>query len=357
MGIKLLSSVNKLTAKKLQRLVLDWYDQFGRKNLPWQKNATPYRVWLSETMLQQTQVNTVIPYFNKFIKQFPTVKKLSVAKLDDVLHLWTGLGYYARARNLHRCANEVVKTHKGRFPKILDELIELPGIGRSTAGAILALSMQKHAAILDGNVKRVLTRVFCVEGYPGSTQTQKTLWEISEKYTPNERVADYTQVMMDLGAMICTRAKPKCALCPLQKHCQAHKENRETEFPHRKPKKIMPVKHTYMLLLQNKKQELLLEQRPPAGIWGGLWSFPECASLDELAPLLKKRYGYLAKSQETLISFRHTFSHYHLDITPILIQVKESAKQTMENKRVIWYDKQQKIGLPKPVENLLKERL
>lgn len=245
--------------------VLQWFDRHGRKNLPWQKNINPYRVWISEVMLQQTQVATVIPYFENFMARFPTVADLAWAQTDDVLHLWSGLGYYSRARNLHKAANMVMDTFVGEFPRSVEELTQLPGIGLSTAGAIASISMGIRAPILDGNVKRVLTRYQAIAGWPGQSAVTKQLWSIAEEYTPHHRNADYTQAMMDLGAMICTRTKPSCLICPLQQDCLAHAAGEETRYPESKPKKEKPERSIRMLMVINEFGEVLLEKgHPPA---------------------------------------------------------------------------------------------
>ena len=238
-----------MNSSSFQQNILAWFDQHGRKDLPWQQDITPYRVWLSETMLQQTQVATVIPYFNAFVEKFPTIECLAQAPIDEVLHRWSGLGYYARARNLHKTAQLIVE--KGRFPDTLDELIALPGIGLSTAGAILSIAFKKSHPILDGNVKRVLTRFKAVSGWPGNSQVNKELWAISAHLTPIERVADYTQAMMDLGATICTRSKPACEDCPLESHCLARITGTVSLLPTPKPAKTLPVKQLVFLLLSN----------------------------------------------------------------------------------------------------------
>ena len=265
-------------SKLFSQSVLTWFDKHGRKHLPWQQNITPYRVWLSEIMLQQTQVATVIPYFERFTAQFPDVHSLAIAPIDQVLHLWTGLGYYARARNLHRCAQTVVAQYDGEFPSTVKTLCELTGIGRSTAGAIVSIAFQQRAAILDGNVKRVLARYHAVEGWPGQTETLNQLWEIAEQYTPDKRANDYTQAMMDMGATLCMRTKPSCERCPLQSGCIAYAQGAQNRYPSKKPKKDIPVKSVQLLMLRDPAGDILLQQRPPQGIWGGLWSFPELHS-------------------------------------------------------------------------------
>ncbi|MDX1304149.1 A/G-specific adenine glycosylase [Photobacterium sp.] len=337
--------------------ILAWYDKFGRKTLPWQQNKTPYKVWLSEIMLQQTQVATVIPYFERFIARFPTVEELAAAEQDEVLHLWTGLGYYARARNLHKAAQLIVSQHHGEFPVDIVEVQALPGIGRSTAGAVLSLALKQHHAILDGNVKRTLARCYAVAGWPGKKPVENTLWEIAETNTPATGVERYNQAMMDMGAMICTRSKPKCELCPVAKQCEAKAQDRQSDFPGKKPKKTMPEKQTWFAILQH-GEEVWLEQRPPAGIWGGLWCFPQTDTAD-LAPLLEQRFGSVPVNiteTEQLHAFRHTFSHYHLDIVPIRMQLAAPVNVVQEGANGQWYNLNAppKVGLAAPVQQILE---
>ncbi|NNF17171.1 MAG: A/G-specific adenine glycosylase, partial [Gammaproteobacteria bacterium] len=248
----------------LSARLLSWFASHGRHNLPWQQDPAPYRVWVSEIMLQQTQVATVIPYYQKFMQRFPGIDDLAAAPLDHVLHHWSGLGYYARARNLHKAAQQIVAQHGGKFPSTPEDLIGLPGIGRSTAGAILSLALNTRAPILDGNVKRVLARHFAVPGWPGKAAVQHALWELAEAHTPAQQFADYTQGIMDLGASVCTRTRPRCDVCPLQATCEAHRHGTELDYPGRKPKKIKPVRECKMLLCLH-DQHLLLQQRPPTG--------------------------------------------------------------------------------------------
>lgn len=231
-----------MQARQFSHQVLEWYQRYGRKTLPWQLDKTPYQVWLSEVMLQQTQVATVIPYFQRFMARFPTVSQLAAAPLDEVLHLWTGLGYYARARNLHKAAQTIVAQHGGEFPTSFEEIAALPGIGRSTAGAILSLSLGQHYPILDGNVKRVLARCYAVEGWPGKKPVENRLWQISGEVTPAEGVGQFNQAMMDLGALVCTRSKPKCELCPLSNGCIAYANHSWANYPGKKPKQTLPEK-------------------------------------------------------------------------------------------------------------------
>lgn len=308
-------------------------------------------------MLQQTQVQTVIPYFERFMKSFPTLETLAAAPLDDVLHHWSGLGYYARARNLHKTAQQIRDQHSSEFPDDLERLQQLPGIGRSTAGAILSLAFQQRQPILDGNVKRVLTRFHAIEGWPGKTEIQKTLWKIADQHTPGKEVAGYTQAIMDLGATLCTRSKPRCEECPVQIDCQARKTDRQKDFPYSKPKKTIPTKKKIFLILKNDQNEILLEKRPPSGIWGGLWSLPECDHEDDPAKVIEQRFACKIVGQQTLETVRHTFSHFHLEITPQLIPVKDHAAMIMESDETLWYNNTQvkHIGLAAPVANLLKK--
>lgn len=348
-----------MSPQQFSEQVLHWFDRHGRKELPWQQNPTPYRVWISEIMLQQTRVATVIPYFKTFMRRFPSVKKLAHAPVDEVLHLWSGLGYYARARNLHRAAQVICDTHRGRFPDGLEQLCALPGIGRSTAAAILALSRNRHFAILDGNVKRVLARTHAVEGWTGAPAVERELWALAERYTPKARVAEYTQAMMDLGATLCTRSRPRCDECPLQGNCMAYARQRVTEFPFPKPRKQLPVRATHMLMLCNDRGEVLLEQRPPAGIWGGLWSLPECDDCSEESAVSRWCATQLQCGAERIERWgvvRHTFSHFHLDITPVMIRVSGQQPAVMEQGRHVWYNFAQPdaLGVAAPVSRLLQ---
>lgn len=318
-------------------------------------------------MLQQTQVATVIPYFERFMGRFSTLASLAEAPLDEVLSYWTGLGYYARARNLHRCAQTVVDQHKGELPNSVQALSELPGIGRSTAGAIASLSMGVNAAILDGNMKRVLARHYRVPGWPGHTTVAKLLWQLAEEHTPQSDCHFYTQAMMDLGATLCTRTKPRCSECPLATSCQAFAAGDAQDYPGKKPKTQKPVKAVVMLIFRDKHGQILLERRPESGIWGGLWSLPEApidtmpTASDELEQTLDQCLdGYLARmrpaehSQQALAQFRHTFSHYHLDIQPLLIQLDRAAGGIGEaNQQWLSIHQTQQLGLAAPVVKIL----
>ncbi|MDT8397585.1 MAG: A/G-specific adenine glycosylase [Pseudomonadales bacterium] len=335
--------------------VLAWFDRHGRKNLPWQQDPSPYRVWVSEIMLQQTQVATVIPYFIRFMQRFPSVQALAEAPQDQVLHHWTGLGYYARARNLHRAAQIILSDLQGIFPTRLDQLCQLPGIGRSTAGAILALANKQRAPILDGNVKRVLCRYHRVTGWPGHGATQKQLWQLADQYTPTRRCADYTQAIMDLGATLCTRSRPACPRCPLQEDCQALAQGQVAAFPERKPRSALPLRSLKMLMLQTPQGQILLEKRPAQGIWGGLWSFPEIDTAAEPEDFLQDHGLGQSRTIQEWPLLRHSFSHFHLDITPVAISLKKPATMVMENTRWHWYDPctPAQLGLAAPVKALL----
>jgi len=341
---------------KFHQHLLKWYDHSGRYDLPWQKNQTPYRVWVSEIMLQQTQVNTVIPYFNQFMRRFPSIKSLALAKNDDVLHHWSGLGYYARARNLHKTAKIIHHEHAGRFPKSVEKLEQLPGIGRSTAGAILSLAMNIPAPILDGNVKRVLTRFFTIPGWPGEAKTLKALWSTSEKLTPEHRCRDYNQAMMDLGALVCTRTNPSCHQCPLMSNCQAFQGDLISAFPFKKSQKKRPQKEITMLILQNTHGEVLLQKRPEYGIWGGLWSFPEKNDAHNIEQWCEQKFLYQTQQKRLLKPIKHIFSHFELTIHPVVLTVKtESHHQTMDSNTRVWYKSEDTLpgGIPAPISKLL----
>lgn len=346
-----------MAANDFARRLLAWFDRYGRKQLPWQQEISPYRVWVSEVMLQQTQVTTVVPYFREFMARFPTISSLARADEDEVLHYWTGLGYYARARNLHTTAKQVTSEFGGRFPKTVEALTALPGIGRSTAGAIVSIACGGRAPILDGNVKRVLARCFAIDGWPGQTRVATRLWELAEELTPVARVADYTQAIMDLGATLCTRTSPRCTACPFKADCIARHDGRIDELPGKKPKKALPVKATCMLILENPAGEFLLEKRPNSGLWGGLWSFPECAPADIGAEIL--RLAPLAQDAPSarLAALRHTFTHFHLDITPIHVKLPTEPAGIAEADKLCWYTpgSPQAIGLARPVTKLIEQ--
>ncbi len=353
--------------------VLAWYQQYGRKTLPWQQHKTLYGVWLSEVMLQQTQVATVIPYFERFMQRFPTVLDLANAEIDEVLHLWTGLGYYARARNLHKAAQQIRDHYQGQFPTEFEQVLALSGVGRSTAGAILSSVLNAPYPILDGNVKRVLSRYFAVEGHSSEKAVENRLWQLSAQVTPNAQVADFNQAMMDLGAMICTRTKPKCTLCPLAADCEANRLAAWQRYPAKKAKKALPEKQSYFLIVKCGHQ-VLLEKRAASGIWGGLFAFPQFDSLTALKAAISPQYH---ANLQQLIAFRHTFSHFHLDIFPMLLELNalqpgqikakfatDKVAEAQGNYLSVvsstadyWYDlsRPSQIGLATPVKRILDE--
>ena len=341
-----------------QRL-LNWHDQHGRHDLPWQQDINPYRVWISEIMLQQTQVNTVIPYYQRFMQAFPDILSLANTGIDNVLHLWTGLGYYARARNLHRAAQIVRDEHDGLFPDDIEQVIALPGIGRSTAAAILSISHDQHQTILDGNVKRVLSRFFAIDGWPGKKPVENHLWEKAEQLTPTKRTGQYTQAIMDLGATLCSRSKPRCDDCPVATDCLAHQADTVSHYPGKKPRKVLPERESIMLLVTNEKDEVILQQRPPTGIWGGLWSLPEadCAlRKDSLKKWCHEQLDFSMQNMQIQPTLRHTFSHFHLDIIPVHIRGEFITCRVMDSTSSVWYNTLQPdaLGLAAPVKKLLE---
>jgi len=340
--------------------LLDWFDRHGRNHLPWQQARTPYRIWVSEIMLQQTQVATVIPYYERFMARFPDVASLAAADLDEVLHLWTGLGYYARGRNLHQAARVVMDRHAGQFPDDVDGLAELPGIGRSTAGAIAAIAFGRRAAILDGNVKRVLARFHAVPGHAGETATSRTLWQHAQVHTPDRRVGDYTQAIMDLGATLCSRTRPRCTECPVASRCTALALESVLEYPGRRPKRDKPIRAARMFLVIDPDGRCLLEQRPARGLWGGLWTPPE-RRVDATVEAVCGELGIAAETvagTRTGTSFRHTFTHFHLDIEPVYVELSRAAHGVAERAGVCWYAPNagatgRALGLSAPAARLL----
>jgi A/G-specific adenine glycosylase len=343
-----------VTAPFHERL-LDWYDIHGRKDLPWQHDISPYHVWLSEIMLQQTQVSTVIPYYLRFITQYVDITSLASAKLDDILALWAGLGYYARARNLHKAANILVRQHKAEMPFSIDELIALPGIGRSTAGAIMALAHQQKHPILDGNVKRVLARYTAISGWPGKKPVEQKLWKIAESLLPEKRITHYTQAQMDLGATICKRNKPLCLQCPLHEDCKAFQLGTPELFPTSKPKKEIPTRQSHWLIAQSNNGKILLEQRPNNGIWGGLWSFPEFDCPINLVSFSQEKLKVDPEEIQHQTSISHVFTHFKLDITPYLVHSSDNYQKIDNNKIFGWYTIRDalQLGIPAPVKAFL----
>ncbi|MEK6806786.1 MAG: A/G-specific adenine glycosylase [Pseudomonadota bacterium] len=331
-----------MTAGHFSTRLLKWFDRHGRHDLPWQHPRNAYRVWLAEVMLQQTQVTTVIPYYRRFLRRFPGIAALACAPLDDVLALWSGLGYYARARNLHAAAQIIVREHDGRFPQDFDTVLELPGIGRSTAGAILAQAFGQRHAILDGNVRRVLARWAAIPGWPGAARVQQKLWTLAEHLLPGKRLADYTQALMDLGATVCTARQPRCAECPLQRDCKARAKKLIAEIPAPRPRRMRPLKREHLLLIRDPRGRLLLERRPPRGIWGGLWS----------PPLNRSGRWTGARQQGICPVIHHGFTHFDLELQPVLL--KSAARTAAANQRWATLAEAQKLGLAAPVRQLLK---
>jgi A/G-specific adenine glycosylase len=337
--------------------LLAWFDLHGRKDLPWQQDKTLYRVWVSEIMLQQTQVTTVIPYYERFMQYFPDIDSLANADEDTVLHYWSGLGYYRRARFLHAAAKKIMTDFAGKFPNTLNDLMTLPGIGRTTAGAMLSIACQTKASILDGNVKRVLTRLHGIEEWVDD----KKLWPLAEELTPQKRVGDYTQAIMDLGATLCTRGKPRCEACPFEQTCIAHGKGIEKLLPIKKPKKAIPTRQTTFLILK-KNNSVLLEKRPPMGVWANLWVLPQIeghASPKAIKAHCKELYGFTPNKITVHETFKHTFSHFHLMIAPISLNFLQNQNKIMADQQQIWYNLHESpmIGIPKPVKLLLEKML
>lgn len=344
-------------AKDYSARILEWFDQHGRHDLPWQHPRTPYRVWLSEIMLQQTQVAVVAPYFERFVSALPDLQSLADASQDSVLALWSGLGYYARARNLHAAAQVCVEIHGSELPHDAEALRALPGIGRSTAGAILAQAWGEPAAILDGNVKRVLCRVHGIEGWPGTPSVEKKLWVIAESLLPNSRLADYTQAQMDFGATLCTRTAPACTSCPLNQDCIAFTDGRIAELPSPKPAKSLPQRTTHMLLIKDEVGRVLLQRRPPTGIWASLWSLPEHADLVEARIWFERHIEDGFERMQACAPVMHGFSHYRLQILPHRINGVGARVAIGDNDSLRWTTGAELtgIGLPAPIRRLLGE--
>lgn len=338
--------------------LLAWFDVHGRHDLPWQQPRTAYRVWVSEIMLQQTRVEAVIPYFQSFIRRFPDVRHLAAAPLDEVLHLWAGLGYYARARNLHQTARAVVGGHGGELPADRAALEQLPGIGRSTAAAILAQAHGQREAILDGNARRVLARHAAIEGWPGSTSVQRRLWAIAEARLPDRRMADYTQAMMDLGATLCTRSGAACSRCPVASDCQALVQGRVTELPTPRSPKVLPVRTRWAAVILA-PEGVYLERRAGAGIWGGLYSLPEADEAPVLRDAILARWAdALEERQNPNDRIDHVFSHYRLDLQILRFRLPAAGCGIMEGDGAIWYNTRLpvRVGLPAPIARFLKDQ-
>ena len=345
-----------ITNPSFSEKILTWFDLHGRKGLPWQQDISAYRVWVSEIMLQQTQVKTVIPYFEKFMKSFPNVESLANAEQDEVLKHWSGLGYYARARNMHAAAKMVRDDFNGEFPDDIESIQTLKGIGRSTGAAILSIANNQAEPILDGNVKRVLSRVFAVEGWSGKADVLKKLWLLAEETTPKKRNADYTQAIMDLGATLCTRSKPRCEDCPLQADCIANADGTQAEFPFKKPKKVIPEKQAIMLIIKNEAAEVMMLKRPPIGIWGGLWCFPQFETEADANEWLENYASKTTSTASKMPVLSHTFSHFKLHIQPLRMTLNDPINRAvMENHETLWYNIKTEFdgGLAAPVTTLL----
>jgi A/G-specific adenine glycosylase len=335
-------------------LVLAWFDRNGRKDLPWQREPTPYRVWVSEIMLQQTQVATVVPYFQRFMQSFADIGSLANANIDDVLLHWSGLGYYARARNLHKTAQILRDVFAGQLPTDIEQLIALPGIGRSTAGAILALATGQRHPILDGNVKRVLARYHAIPGWPGNAIVASQLWEQADAHTPDSNVAAYTQAMMDLGATVCTRTRPGCPACPLREDCDANRHGTQAHYPGRKERSARPLRQTCMLLAHF-DGAVFLEKRPPSGIWGGLWSLPEVVDTALIADWCDEKLSAKADTLTEWPIMRHSFSHYDLDIRPVVVRLQGASARVSDPAAGRWipFSESAGVGLAAPVRKLV----
>ncbi len=333
--------------------LIRWQQSHGRHDLPWQGSCDPYRIWLSEIMLQQTQVGSVIPYFQRFLERFPALPVLAGASQDEVLAHWSGLGYYSRARNLHRAAQLVMERHGGVFPREFEQILALPGIGRSTAAAISAFAFGAQRAILDGNVKRVLARYFALEGHPAMKRVETLLWQHAEALLPQQGIEAYTQGLMDLGSTICTRSRPRCGECPVGRDCLAHHQGRQNALPLPRPRKALPERETIMLLLL-RQGEIFLEKRPPAGIWGGMWSFPEIGPGEDPRQACLTRFGFAAGQPRGLLAMRHTFTHFHLHIQPQCLEVQNILSQVQQPEGM-WLGLEEALGaaIPTPVRKLL----
>jgi A/G-specific adenine glycosylase len=335
--------------------LIAWQKEHGRHDLPWQGTRDPYRIWLSEIMLQQTQVAAVIPYYQRFIARFPDLASLAEAQEQEVLALWSGLGYYARARNVQSAARILMQEHGGRFPRSPREIARLPGIGRSTAAAIAAFAFGARAAILDGNVKRVTSRCFGIEGFPGDREVEKRLWELAEHLMPHKETETYIQALMDLGATLCLRHNPACGRCPVRDICVAHRDRRVAELPHPRPKRELPQRSTRVLILRE-GDRVLLEKRPPTGIWGGLLSLPALPDEErDVATYATQKFGCVLREVEALAPMQHGFTHFRLELQPLLCPV--AAHQPVARQSThLWLDVTQldAAPLPAPIRKLLQ---
>ena len=333
--------------------LIRWHKQHGRHDLPWQNTRDPYRVWLSEIMLQQTQVAAAIPYYARFLARFPSLADLAAAPVAEVMSLWSGLGYYARARNLHACAQAVMRDHGGSFPQQPEQLAELPGIGRSTANSIATFCFGAHAPILDGNVKRVFCRAFGIDGFPGSSVVEKRLWKMAAELMPARHGDIYNQAQMDLGATLCTRGKPRCNDCPLHDICVARNEGRQGELPQPKPRRLIPERSTTLLVLRDATGRVLLEQRPPAGIWGGMQSLPELPPERTADEFIADSLGLQLIAVSPAPTFVHVFSHFRLLITPLLCAVETASRAQEATAQWLAPEALASAALPAPIRKIL----
>ncbi len=361
--------------------LLSWFDEYGRHDLPWQQQPSPYRVWVSEIMLQQTQVSTVIPYYARFMQRFENIASLALASQDEVLRHWAGLGYYARGRNLHRAAQIIVSEHDGNFPQDIEAVNALPGIGRSTAGAILTLSLNQRHPILDGNVKRSLCRYHGIAGFPGIKKIETKLWTLAEQHTPFDRPADYTQAIMDMGATLCTRSRPDCKGCPHHSNCIAFQQGRVNELPTPRPKRVKPKKHRYMLVLSDSRNNVVAFKRPDKGIWGGLHSLPEFNAIQQCREFISQYGRGASPSHHTGVDIKHSFTHFDLSITPVYLRFSVDdlvafvsnlgqgnlSQEQANNATGVYLNKASKQihrpgeraspwGLPAPIQTILERR-
>lgn len=339
--------------------LIAWQKVHGRHDLPWQTKANqpsdPYAIWVSEIMLQQTQVSAVIGYYQRFMARFPTIASLAAAEQEEVMQYWSGLGYYSRARNLHHAAQTIVDNHRGLFPQDFNVIQTLSGIGRSTAAAIVSFAFNQPQTILDGNVKRVLTRHFLVEGWPGKPSVEKRLWQLAESLLPDQDIVAYTQGLMDLGATLCTRSKPKCIACPLRASCAAYAQSRVKELPTPKPKKQVPSRETTMLLILQ-HGEVVLEKRPQTGIWGGLWSLPEMSMQEIASEYVMRHFGLEVEPHEPLEMVQHAFTHFKLTITPQPLSVVSNGRMQLGPKYIsLSIDDAMSAAIPAPVRRILHQ--
>lgn len=340
-------------AQYVSEPLLGWFDQYGRHDFPWKHPGSAYRIWISEIMLQQTQVQTVIPYFERFVHSFPDIQQLAGASEDQVLAHWSGLGYYSRARNIHKTAQIICSQYQGQFPDQLTDLLRLPGIGESTAAAIASQAFHQPTAILDGNVKRVLSRYFMVDGPPGQAAVKKRLWQLAQACMSQTRCADYTQAIMDLGATCCTLSRPRCDQCPLRTHCRAHAQQRVSDYPVKQVKPPRPTRQEQFLLLHSDDRRIYLERRASPGLWGGLWCLPNIEQSCDPLQHIQQQYGLNCLDARELMSIKHSFSHFHLRILARAFQVQPDD---MRNASGQWFALSELagVGLAKPVNQIIR---